>query len=202
MARENAEPQGGLTRVSNDGGADDDENAENGGTGPTPSARPVVVNGADNEVDDLRSERDRLRAENARLRAVAGLEVRRDEPVTVGDLLDANEAQAASIRGEVERAVEEYGETVLDVVADRVLQRQLDELGLDDESGGETEKEEARGKSAQKKTSKPGPRRSVRELDGPYTDGSHRLVFYDKETGEAYRLVKGNHRMAEPDVAD
>jgi hypothetical protein len=113
------------------------------------NAAPWLRNAsAGNGGEDVEAELARLRAENARLRAVAGLEGRRDEPVTVGDLLDANEAQAAYIRTEVERAVGEHGDEIADYVAACVEHRLLDSLN------GEGDDDIGNGAKAKRKTKK------------------------------------------------
>jgi hypothetical protein len=60
-----------------------------------------------NGGEDAQAELTRLRAESARRKAVAGLEGRRNESATVGDLLDALDAQTGLVRAEVKRAVGE-----------------------------------------------------------------------------------------------
>jgi hypothetical protein len=187
--------------MARDQALDDDELEldEEGFAGPTRAARqapkPGGGNGGNGEPwrrggngdEDAQAELARLRAENARLRAVAGLEARRDEPATVGDLLDANQAQADYIRSEVERAVEERGDEIADYVAECVERRLLEPLGLADENddedgnGGGSTKRKPSGKTG--KTAK--KRRGLRKGELFYeADGSGPFVFGGDEDDE------------------
>jgi hypothetical protein len=156
---------------------DDLELDEDGFTGPAPS-RPASRNGGDEngtsngngadvqaELARVRAERDALRAERDRLRAVASLEARRDEPATVGDVLDATSAQTELVRAEVQRAFDEHGEEIADYVADCVERRLLEPLGLAEEEDDEDDDDEVAAKRKQgagkkaggKATKKSGP---------------------------------------------
>jgi len=144
-----------------------------------------------NSNDDVQAELARLRAENARLRATAGLEARRDEPATVGDLLDANQAQADYIRAEVERAVEERGDEIAEYVADCVERRLLEPLGLADENDDENDDESGSGGTAKRKPGGRGSggkakrRRGLHNGDLFYeADGSGPFIFAGSEDDE------------------
>jgi hypothetical protein len=164
---------------------------EEGFAGPAPARRPAPAAGTGGDggngqrrdgEEDAQAELARLRAENARLRAVAGLEGRRDEPVTVGDLLDALDAQTGLLREQVEEAVSEYGEDVCDAVAARVEQRLLEPLGL---AGEEDEEHERRSRSGKRKpggdTGKPKTRRGLRRGQLYYkADGSGPFAYNGK----------------------
>ena len=165
-------------------------NRSNGGNG---NSDPWRRNG--NGDEDTQSELARLRAENARLRAVAGLEARRDEQATVGDVLDANQAQADYIRAEVERAVDERGDEIAEYVAACVERRLLEPLGLADDgdeensaasSGGQTAKRKPSGKgNAAAKGNAAKRRRGLRKGELFYeADGSGPYVFGGREDDE------------------
>jgi hypothetical protein len=139
----------------------------------------------ENGVQDVQSELVRLRAENARLRAVAGLEARRDEPATVGDLIDANIAQADFVRAEVERAIDEHGEELAEYIAECVERRLLEPLGLADDDGGTGDGgQAAKRKPAGKRAEKP-KRRGLRKGELFYeADGSGPFAFRGDEEDE------------------
>ncbi len=170
----------------------EDEEGFAGPAAPKPATRaslpprngPARGNGA--VEGDAQAELARLRAENARLRATAGLEGRRDEPATVGDVLDALDAQTGLIRDEVERAVGEYGEDVCDAVAARVEERLLEPLGLteEDDEAGTGQAGGTKAKPAGK-SSKPKSRRGLRKGELFYeADGSGPYAFNGDEGDE------------------
>jgi hypothetical protein len=147
---------------------------------------PMPGNGSrrNGSGDDAQAELTRLRAENARLRAVAGLEGRRDEPPTVGDVLDANAAQVEYIRSEIQRGIEERGEEIADYVAACVEERLLEPLGLDGEND---DARRATGRVSTRKTAakRGGKRRGLRKGELFYeADGSGPFVFGGDEDDE------------------
>jgi hypothetical protein len=139
-----------------------------------------------NGEDGVQAELARLRSEVARLKAVAGLEGRRDEPATVGDVLDANEAQIEFIRAEVERAVAERGDKVAEYIAACVEERLLEPLGLD--TANDDDRAAASTRTAKRKPSSTQlakRRRGLRKGELFYeADGSGPFVFNGDEDDE------------------
>jgi len=197
MARnrdEDEQGRSGLVRVVDE---DDDENGNGGNGGDDPfatgEARPGAVttrrpnpgNGNGEDEDELRSKVAKLEGEVARLRVAAGLEGRREEVATVGDVLAANEAQAAALRAELAETIRQGYDEWCDEIAARVEERLLDTVAPEDEgNGGKGGKVGAtrRGKRTGKK---PGPR-NVRELEGPYARDGERGLWYVDEDGNWY----------------
>jgi hypothetical protein len=151
----------------------------NGGNG---NSNPWRRNGNGNGDEDtqselarLRAERDALRAERDRLRAVAGLEARREEPATVGDVLDATSAQTELVRAEVQRALDEHGEEMADYVAECVERRLLEPLGLADEQDEDADSEAAAKQNPNGKANKTQPKTRLLEPDEEYIGADNRL---------------------------
>lgn len=171
---------------------DEDELEDGSDPFATSRSRPGVVTGRRQNAsmgrlgEDERSELARLRSENARLRAVAGLEGRREEPATVGDLLDVNTVQADLIRDEVARLVDEQADEFCDRIAERVEERLLDTGALegDEESNGG---EAGNGRSSRRRRGQGGKRKRP-----------------GRKRGHMYRTADGSvyvwDRASEPDV--
>jgi len=190
----------GLVRVVDEDELDDeDEDEDEEDPSATRKGKPGAVvsagranpgngNGGEDE-DELRSKVAKLEGEVARLRVAAGLEGRREEVATVGDVLAANEAQAAALRAELAETFRQNYDELCDSIAERVEERLLDTVAPEDEdededNGGKTGKAGVirRGKRTGKK---PEPR-NVRELEGPYARDGERGLWYVDEAGNWY----------------
>lgn len=171
------EDRGLVAIAGNDGGDDDLLDDDD---------RPSRFGRSQAQADEdagMRAELARLRSENDRLRAMAGLEGRREEPATVGDLLDLSAAQTSLVRQEVERVLVERGDVICDAIAERVEERLLDTVAPESGTGkgGKTVKAGAGRRGA----GKPAPR-STRELDGPYVRKGKRGLWFVDEAGAWY----------------
>jgi hypothetical protein len=142
-------------------------------------ARPANGNGEDK--DELRAQVARLEGEVASLRIAAGLEGRREEVATVGDVLDANAAQAAALRAELAEDLRQRYDELCGAIAERVEARLLDAVAPEDEENGKPHRGKA--KKAAGKTNGP---RSLRELEGPFVRDNERGVWFRDQEGNWY----------------
>jgi len=99
-------------------------------------------------LDALEDEVARLRGENARLKKVAGLEARRDDPATVGDVLDAisaaDEARRAEDAACWRRRCEEIAERVEIRLLDAAAGFELEDELEDEDEGADRRKQPAK----------------------------------------------------------
>jgi hypothetical protein len=179
---------GGLVRVVDEDELDEEDVVdEEDDPTPRPKSRSTHGNGGNGiEGDDeLRAEVAKLRGEVALLRVAAGLEGRREEVATVGDVLDANQAQAEALRVELAEAFRQNYDDLCDTIAERVEERLLDTVAPEDEDeehGGAKSRTKPSGRRSAKRS---GPR-DVRELEGPYVDRKTDEMFYVDGDGNRY----------------
>jgi hypothetical protein len=126
----------------------------------------------DPHLAELEAEIAKLRGELARSKALSGLDGRREEPATVGDVLDALEAQAAAQRAEAIETWRRHYNHVYDEIAGRVEGRLFDRVNGQDE-----EDDENRGAPGVK---------NGKQGKGKTRPGRKRHRLYLDENGNAY----------------
>ncbi|HZR91332.1 MAG TPA: hypothetical protein VFA44_02870 [Gaiellaceae bacterium] len=194
------ETEHGLARIAAARGetnSNDEEEEEEDGGEPAERAAVATVpreHPSSARLDALEAEVARLRGENARLKKVAGLEARRDDPATVGDVLDAISAadearraeEAACWRRRCDEIAERVESRLLDAAAGLELE---DELEDEDEGASRRKQPAKRSRKVRERVRLPvqleGERYlSLRELD--VLDGDE-VVLDGRVIGRAVR---------------
>jgi hypothetical protein len=180
----------GFVRLDDE---DDDEDEEPKRPKRRQPAAPEPVSGEAAEVAQLRAEVSRMSGELARLRAAGGLEARRDEPATVGDVIDALQAEREAIRAELADLAGRHYPRVRDELAAHVESRLLDGIdGIADEDEWDDEDEDDEDEvAARRGKRKPNGEPAVVKAHQAYVDedGQMRVARRTMELPPGARLL-------------